>query len=460
MKNNYENNYKGHGYFRKAKAFGLVSGILIGTSLIFGTQVASADETAATTNTNIQNEAATATNNSNQNESVSANSTDTATTNSSQNETVSANSTATTTYPLVDKDIDKKIKNGDSYYSPTLILEDNVTYYVPNVNDTRGNVTFTDNGIAPRVDSEGNIVSVGKPRVISIGTEYRAEVKDIDFEERIIENPFKPVGYRNVLIEGKKGKHYRVYYGFFDATSRQYLPQIAGSTLFPEHQYVEVGTGERVSENVKTVYEGRVTSEALFTRIVTPSNKDKPATIIVGLKPVIFKRTYPAMVEVIENPLIKSSQSKRLRDPKDGEEITTFTYTMDPETGKVSRSEKTTGSKEYVNSLFENGVYDRIKHPKFKPLATSYITADTYKNGKIAENLVTPEKPVTPEKQTEANKVLNTNTYRASGVITTNDINHSEKTLPKTGTTTNIVLPMLGLLVLGGVGFLSKKEEK
>ena len=160
MKNNYGNNYKGHGYFRKAKAFGLVSGILIGTSLIFGTQVASADETATTTNTNIQNEATTATNNSNQNEAVSG------------------NTAATTTYPLVDKDIDKKIKNGDSYYRPTLILEDNVTYYVPNVNDTRGNVTFTDNGIAPRVDSEGNIVSVGKPRVISIGTEYRAEVKD------------------------------------------------------------------------------------------------------------------------------------------------------------------------------------------------------------------------------------------------------------------------------------------
>ena len=128
MKNNYGNNYKGHGYFRKAKAFGLVSSILIGTSLIFGTQVASADETAATTNTNIQNEAATATNNSNQNESVSANSTDTATTNNNQNESVSANSTDTTTYPLVDKDIDKKIKNGDSYYRPTLILEDNVTY--------------------------------------------------------------------------------------------------------------------------------------------------------------------------------------------------------------------------------------------------------------------------------------------------------------------------------------------
>ena len=35
MKNNYDEKVKGHGYFRKTKAFGLASGIVLGAALIF-----------------------------------------------------------------------------------------------------------------------------------------------------------------------------------------------------------------------------------------------------------------------------------------------------------------------------------------------------------------------------------------------------------------------------------------
>lgn len=38
---------KGHGYFRKNKAYGLVSGIALGTALLFGGNVVSADEVKA-----------------------------------------------------------------------------------------------------------------------------------------------------------------------------------------------------------------------------------------------------------------------------------------------------------------------------------------------------------------------------------------------------------------------------
>lgn len=36
MKNNYDGKVKGHGYFRKTKALGLASGIVLGAALIFG----------------------------------------------------------------------------------------------------------------------------------------------------------------------------------------------------------------------------------------------------------------------------------------------------------------------------------------------------------------------------------------------------------------------------------------
>ena len=56
MKNNYDGKVKGHGYFRKTKAFGLASGIVLGAALIFGAGSVSADEvntpaTATTTST-------------------------------------------------------------------------------------------------------------------------------------------------------------------------------------------------------------------------------------------------------------------------------------------------------------------------------------------------------------------------------------------------------------------------
>ena len=48
MKNNYDEKVKGHGFFRKTKAFGLASGIVLGGALIFGAGSASADEAAPT----------------------------------------------------------------------------------------------------------------------------------------------------------------------------------------------------------------------------------------------------------------------------------------------------------------------------------------------------------------------------------------------------------------------------
>lgn len=60
MKNNYDGKVKGHGYFRKTKAFGLASGIVLGAALIFGTGSVSADEvnapaTATTSTTSSEN---------------------------------------------------------------------------------------------------------------------------------------------------------------------------------------------------------------------------------------------------------------------------------------------------------------------------------------------------------------------------------------------------------------------
>ena len=60
MKNNYDGKVKGHGYFRKTKAFGLASGIVLGAALIFGAGSVSADEvntpaTATTTSTSQEN---------------------------------------------------------------------------------------------------------------------------------------------------------------------------------------------------------------------------------------------------------------------------------------------------------------------------------------------------------------------------------------------------------------------
>ena len=44
MINGFDEKVKGHGFFRKTKAFGLASGIVLGATLIFGAGSASADE--------------------------------------------------------------------------------------------------------------------------------------------------------------------------------------------------------------------------------------------------------------------------------------------------------------------------------------------------------------------------------------------------------------------------------
>ena len=48
MKNGFDEKVKGHGFFRKTKAFGLASGIVLGATLIFGAGSASADEATPT----------------------------------------------------------------------------------------------------------------------------------------------------------------------------------------------------------------------------------------------------------------------------------------------------------------------------------------------------------------------------------------------------------------------------
>ena len=44
MKNGFDEKVKGHGFFRKTKAFGLASGIALGAALLIGANTVSADE--------------------------------------------------------------------------------------------------------------------------------------------------------------------------------------------------------------------------------------------------------------------------------------------------------------------------------------------------------------------------------------------------------------------------------
>ena len=44
MKNRFDEKVKGHGFFRKTKAFGLASGIALGAALLVGANTVSADE--------------------------------------------------------------------------------------------------------------------------------------------------------------------------------------------------------------------------------------------------------------------------------------------------------------------------------------------------------------------------------------------------------------------------------
>ena len=44
MKNRFDEKVKGHGFFRKTKAFGLASGIALGAALLIGANTVSADE--------------------------------------------------------------------------------------------------------------------------------------------------------------------------------------------------------------------------------------------------------------------------------------------------------------------------------------------------------------------------------------------------------------------------------
>ena len=46
MKNGFDEKVKGHGFFRKTKAFGLASGIALGAALLIGANTVSADEVA------------------------------------------------------------------------------------------------------------------------------------------------------------------------------------------------------------------------------------------------------------------------------------------------------------------------------------------------------------------------------------------------------------------------------
>ena len=48
MKNRFDEKVKGHGFFRKTKAFGLASGIALGAALLIGANTVSADEATPT----------------------------------------------------------------------------------------------------------------------------------------------------------------------------------------------------------------------------------------------------------------------------------------------------------------------------------------------------------------------------------------------------------------------------
>ena len=247
------------------------------------------------------------------------------------------------------------------------ITEDLTKVYEPDPNLEPG-VQKIDKPGKPKKTQGDKVVDPGEPQVIKVGNKPKVVVEEIPFNKTTKENPNLPEGESKVIQVGKNGKKKTTTTYTVDPKTGKVTPnEPTVETVPPVDEITEVGKGKDKDGDLKITYIPDPESPEGNQTVVDPGKKPKydvtgkekdpgkPKVIKVGNKPKVVVEEIPFKEVTVENPSKPEGYRAVLKEGKVGKKTTTTTYTVDPNTGKVTPNEPTVTIVKAEDALIEIG---------------------------------------------------------------------------------------------------------
>ena len=247
------------------------------------------------------------------------------------------------------------------------VKEEVTKIYEPDPNLDPG-VQKVDKQGKPKKTKGDKVVDPGEPQVIKVGNKPKVVEEEIPFNKTTKENPNLPEGESKVIQVGKNGKKKTTTTYTVDPKTGKVTPnEPTVETVPPVDEITEVGKGKDKDGDLKITYipdpespEGTQTIVDQGKKPkydVTGKEKDpgKPKVIKVGNKPKVVVEEIPFKEVTVENPSKPEGYRAVLKEGKVGKKTTTTTYTVDPNTGKVTPNEPTVTIVKAEDALIEIG---------------------------------------------------------------------------------------------------------
>ena len=247
------------------------------------------------------------------------------------------------------------------------VKEEVTKVYEPDPNLDPG-VQKIDKPGKPKKTQGDKVVDPGEPQVIKVGNKPKVVEEEIPFNKTTKENPNLPEGESKVIQVGKNGKKKTTTTYTVDPKTGKVTPNTPTvETTPPVDEITEVGKGKDKEGDLKITYipdpespEGTQTIVDQGKKPkydVTGKEKDpgKPKVIKVGNKPKVVVEEIPFKEVTVENPSKPEGYRAVLKEGKVGKKTTTTTYTVDPNTGKVTPNEPTVTIVKAEDALIEIG---------------------------------------------------------------------------------------------------------
>ena len=238
------------------------------------------------------------------------------------------------------------------------------------VNETNGTVT-DGTPVVSRTEMVPKVVKVGaKDKVVETPIEPEVEyVKDVE----------KDFGTLDQRTEGEKGKTITTTTYDVDPNDGHITEHVVNPVVTPAGKtIVKVGAKTKVEQSKDS--EGRDVIDTTTYEVDPKTGKVTPTTVRTYGKtkePTVEKRVVPSPVVYEKDSTKEKGTAPTTVKGEDGEDTITTTYTVDPNTGKITASEgQPVRTKEPTNTIVKVAAKDKVETTEL-PSPKKYVKDDT-----------------------------------------------------------------------------------
>ena len=238
------------------------------------------------------------------------------------------------------------------------------------VNETNGTVT-DETPVVSRTEMVPKVVKVGaKSKVVETPIEPEVEyVKDVE----------KDFGTPVQRTEGEKGKTVTTTTYDVDPNDGHITEHVGNPVVTPAGKtIVKVGAKTKVEQSKDS--EGRDVIDTTTYEVDPKTGKVTPTTVRTYGKtkePTVEKRVVPSPVVYEKDDTKEKGTAPTTVKGEDGEDTITTTYTVDPNTGKITASEgQPVRTKEPTNTIVKVAAKDKVETTEI-PSPKKYVKDDT-----------------------------------------------------------------------------------